>query len=363
MKILFATNTMDSGGKERRLTELMKALKVNYDVEFELALMSNDIYYKEILDLDIKINYLIRRTKIDLTIFYKFYQLCKKSRPDIVHCWDSLTAVYLVPACKILDIRLVNGMVTNSPSKQNIFNKHWLRAKLTFPFSDLIIGNSYAGLKAYRVSSAKCHVVYNGFNFQRIKNLSGREIVKKEIAADSKFVIGMVATFYENKDYPTYFRAAQILLSQRDDVIFLAIGKDTDSPAAKSLIDEKYMKNFRLMGRVTGIENIINTLDIGVLATFTEGISNAVLEYMALGKPVIVTSGGGTDELVTNNSTGFLVRPSDPEELASKILMLLGDEQLRTNMGLAGKQQVLKNFSIDKMVSNYYNQYKSVLAN
>jgi len=363
MKILFATNTMDSGGKERRLTELMKALKVKHDVEFELVLMSNDIHYKEILDLGIKIHYLIRKTRIDLSLFYKFYRLCKNSRPDIVHCWDSLTAVYLVPACKILDIRLVNGMVTNSPSRQNVFNKHWLRAKLTFPFSDAIIGNSHAGLKAYRASSAKCHVVYNGFNFQRIQNLSGRDIVRKEIAADSKFLIGMVATFYENKDYPTYFEAAQILLSQRNDITFLAIGKDTDSPAAKSLIETKYLKNFRLMGRIKEIETVIDALDIGVLATFTEGISNAVLEFMALGKPVIVTSGGGTDELVTDNITGFLVRPSDPEELASKIIMLLGNEQLRTKMGLAGREQVLKNFSIDKMVSNYYNQYKSVLAN
>jgi glycosyltransferase involved in cell wall biosynthesis len=61
---------------------------------------------------------------------------------------------------------------------------------------------------------------------------------------------------------------------------------------------------------------------IFVLSTFSEGISNSVLEYMALGKPVIATSGGGTGELVLDNTTGYLIRQSDPEELAEKMELL-----------------------------------------
>ena len=71
MKILFFTCGLGPGGKERRLMELMKELKNHPEIEFELVLMSDDIHYKEVLDLDIKIHYLIRNTKKDLSVFYK----------------------------------------------------------------------------------------------------------------------------------------------------------------------------------------------------------------------------------------------------------------------------------------------------
>ncbi len=69
MKILFFIDVLTSGGKERRLTELMKGLKQRPDFEFELALMSTEINYREVLDLDIPIHYLIRKTKRDFFVF------------------------------------------------------------------------------------------------------------------------------------------------------------------------------------------------------------------------------------------------------------------------------------------------------
>lgn len=63
MRIIFFIDCLRSGGKERRLTELMGVIKLKRDVQFELVVMSNDIHYKEVLDLDINIHYLIRKKK------------------------------------------------------------------------------------------------------------------------------------------------------------------------------------------------------------------------------------------------------------------------------------------------------------
>src|ERR1035437_2925451 len=363
MKILFFTDTLKPGGKERRLTELIKALKSKQDIEFELVVMSNDIHYTEVFDLGTNIHYIIRKTKKDISVFYRFYKLCRNYRPDIVHCWDSMTAVYLVPTCKLLHIKLVNGMVIDSPVKQNIFNQHWLRAKLTFPFSDIIVGNSKAGLKAYKAPENKSIVIYNGFNFDRTENLISKEIIKKQISTDSNYLIGMVASFSEYKDYQTYFRAAELLLKTRIDVIFLAIGNNTDSIESRNLIDKQYIDNFRLLGKKSDIESFINAMDICILSTFTEGISNSILEYMALEKPVIATSGGGTNEIVMDNKTGFLVNPSNPKELAEKIEILLNDAHLCKSMGLAGIELVKNKFSIDQMLKKYNDLYEIILTN
>jgi glycosyltransferase involved in cell wall biosynthesis len=362
MKILFFINCLAAGGKERRLIELMKTLKLRQDIEFELALMSNEIHYQEVFDLDIKIHYLIRTTKKDLSVFHKIYKICKNYKPDIVHCWDSMSAVYVLPALKLINIKFVNGMVTDAPEKQNILNKDWLRAKITFPFSNVIIGNSQAGLSAYNAPRTKSICIVNGFDFKRLKTLIPDDKIRKDIGIKTKFVVGMVATFSKYKDYATYFTAAQILLKKRKDITFLALGKYTNSEEAKDLIEKQYLEHFLLLGRSSEVESFINSMDVCVLATFTEGISNSILEYMALGKPVIATWGGGTNEIVEDQKTGFLVSPINPTELSEKIELLLNDEELRMRMGKAGKLRVHNNFSIDKMVDEFVINYQRIIV-
>jgi glycosyltransferase involved in cell wall biosynthesis len=170
----------------------------------------------------------------------------------------------------------------------------------------------------------------------------------------------MVATFWKNKDYPSYFKAAGLILEKRQDITFVAIGANTDSPESIGLIGKKYISNFRLLGKQNGVESYINAMDICVLSTFTEGISNAVLEYMALGKPVIVTRGGGTCEIVSEGISGFLIDPLDPDALAGKIEILLSDPKLRTEMGSAGQERIREEFSIDQMVKKYTELYSKL---
>lgn len=362
MKILFFINELACGGKERRLTELLRALKKRPDCEFELAIMSNKVYYEEVFDLKIPIHYLIRKTKKDFFVFKMFYNLCKDYNPDIVHCWDSMTAFYSVPVCKMLNIKLINGLITNSPDQRNILNKHWLRAKITFPFSDLIISNSEAGLIAYNAPAAKSHVVNNGFNFDRTDRVLEKGKIREELDISTKFIVAMVASNTVHKDYKTYLAAAQQILKTRKDTTFLAIGENTDSDELKRYVDPENIGFFRLIGKRFGVESYINESDIGVLATFTEGISNSIIEYMALSKPVIATSGGGTNEIVVDQKTGYLVTKSDPIELSNKIIRLLDDEDLRLRLGKAGRERIEALFTIGKMAVTYINFYNKLLT-
>ena len=363
IRIFFAIDCLASGGKERRLVELMKTLRSDPEIDFELVIMSNDIHYREVFDLGININYIIRKKRKDLSAFRELYQICKRYKPDIMHCWDSMTAVYCAPVCKLLNIKYVNGMVIDAPAKKKLQYKPWLRARFVFPFADLIIGNSKAGLIAYNAPSVKSVVIYNGFNFKRINNIRSAQEVREELYINTEFIVGMVATYSEFKDYPTYFKAAQLLLGRRKDITFLAIGKNTDSEISRGYIDENHLNHFRLLGKKSDIESYINIFDIGVLATFTEGISNSILEYMALGKPVVATTGGGTNEIVKDQETGFLVGSANPEELAGKISILLDDSKLRTRMGQNGKDRIHDTFSIEAMTEKYLSEYKKLLSN
>ncbi|MDO9254598.1 MAG: glycosyltransferase [Bacteroidales bacterium] len=360
MKILFFIDSLRSGGKERRLTELMKVLVQQENIEFEVVVMSEDLHYKEILDLGISIHYLIRKTKKDISVFTKFYNLCKSYKPDIVHCWDSMTAIYSIPACKILHIKLINGQITDTLGELSISNKPRLRSLITFPLSDLIIGNSEKGLEIYNAPVNKSVCIHNGFNFLRVSTIFSKETIRNQLKINTKYLIGMVASFSENKDYETYFKAAQLLLAKRTDITFLAIGDKTDSEFCNSLISDNLKVNIRLLGQRSDVESLVNAMDICVLSTFTEGISNSILEYMALGKPVIATIGGGTNEIVQDQLSGFLISQSSPTELAEKTEILLNDPQMRITMGKYGCDRIRDNFSIDAMVSQYIAEYQKI---
>ncbi len=267
--------------------------------------MNETIQYQDVFSLNIKIHYLLRKTKKDLSVFRKFYRICKEYKPDLVHCWNDMTAVISVPACQLLKIKLINGMVADTPVQQNILNKSWLRARLTFPFSDKIIGNSNSGLAGYGAPVKKSLCIYNGMDFNRFKNLKDLDNIRKEIFGSydsSLFVAGMVAAFEHRKDYKTLVNGAISLLQSNNSIRFLLVGHGTDFDEIKNSVPAAIKDKIIFLGKRNDVESIVNLFDVGILLTNSkvhgEGISNSIIEYMALGKPVIATRGGGTNELV-----------------------------------------------------------------
>ena len=360
---------MTSGGKERRLTELMKRLSDNPDIKFDLAVMSMEIHYKEVFDLNIPIHFILRNRKKDLSVFRKFYKLCKETKPDIVHCWDGMTAIYISPICKILKIKLVNGMIVDTPTHFNFLNKSWLRSRLTFPFADIIIGNSKAGLKAYKAPEKKAVCIYNGIDNSRFENLKDPKIMLKEIFGDESgdnLIIGMVAAFEDRKDYETLVKAALVLITTPEEKIkFVLVGTGKNFDEIKNRIPLSHRSKILLLGERSDVESIVNIFDIGVLLTNSsvhgEGISNSILEYMALGKPLIATRGGGTNELVLDQFNGYLIDPESIEQLVEKITLLKGSPQLRNEIGLNGKNTIVENYNANLMTQNYITQYKKLI--
>jgi glycosyltransferase involved in cell wall biosynthesis len=362
MKILHFIDCLRSGGKERQLVELLKGLSTCKDIIFELAIMSYDIHYSASYDQNIRIHYLIRKNKKDSRIFLKLYNLCKAIKPSIIHTWDSMTSVYAFPIAKILKIRLLNGMIRDAPSNLKPFSRVWIRSKITFPFSNLIISNSYAGLKAYNAPSQKSVCIYNGFDFDRIRNLQKKENVKTRFAINTEKVIGMVASFSNNKDYETYIWVAQMVLKEKENVTFLAIGDGENLEKCKKIVSDRFVDKIKFLGKRNDVESIINIFDIGVLATYTEGLSNAIMEYMALGKPVVATDSGGTKELVVNGKTGFLVKPLDVRDMYIKILQLLENGTLAIKMGEAGRERIYSSFNLEKMSNSFFKLYETIIS-
>lgn len=356
MKILFFIESLQSGGKERRLVELIKGLQKTGRFEIELVLTKDEIHFSDILGLDIKIHVFERKIKKDPRLFFLFLRTALSFKPDVIHTWGNLVSFYTILAKLILRVPLLNNQITDAPQKVK-FNL--IHNTLPLFFSDLIVANSEAGLNAYGVEKPRGVVIYNGFNFDRIGNIYPEEEVRKKFSITSKKIVGMVANYTDKKDYLTYLKAAEIVIDDYSDVTFLCVGHG-DFQSLSSVVKEKYQNKIKFMPAQTDVESLINIFTIGVLATFTEGISNSVMEYMALGKPVIITEGGGSGELVSDGLNGYLIPPKSPQILAEKIKYLLMHEDKAGEFGDKSKNIIISKFSIESMVNSYIDIYSRI---
>lgn len=366
MKILTITDSFHTGGKERRLIELLKGL-VKRNIECELIVLSDIVQYDELYELGIPIHFLKRTYKKDLGIFKKVYNIVKASDPDIVQSWATMASIYVTPVVKLLNIKFVNATIADAPKHKSFFDQTMLRKKVTFPFSHAIVGNSMAGLRAYNAPLDKSYAFHNGFDLKRIGKLAPKEEIRQKFTIQTQYVVGMVGKFEDRKDYTTYISAALKIVQKRNDITFLAIGDGKNLDSMQKMVPENQRDNIIFTGRQSKVESIVNLFDIGVLTTndkvHGEGISNAILEYMVLNKPVIATKGGGTAEIVDDQKTGFVITPFAVDELVEKIERLIDNETLRSEMGDAGKQRILEHFSLEKMTDAYIQLYEKLIKN
>jgi len=365
MKVLHIIDSLQLGGKERRLVELLRGLENHNHILKDLVVMSNHIHFTNIHESSTKIHFLLRETKHDVKIFTKLYHLCKKLKPDIIHSWESMCSFYAAPIAKLLGIPFINGMITIAPSKVKRFGQSWIRSKLTFPLSKIILSNSIEGLKSFNAPKQKGYCIPNGFNFLRLDNLDTKEIVREKFHMNTANVVGMVAVFSKKKDYETYLRAAMMVLDKRDDVTFLAVGAGNNIDNYKKMVKPEYQDKIKFLGNQRDVESIINIFDVGVLTTnqgaYGEGISNSVMEYMALAKPVIATNGGGTSEIVIDGITGFLIEPHLTEMLSQKVEYLLNNKDAAATMGKVGRERILTEFGLERMTDDFIELYEKCL--
>jgi glycosyltransferase involved in cell wall biosynthesis len=358
------TESLIKGGKERRLVELLRYFEYqNIDIQITLVLLKEIIQYPEIHDFR-KVNLVVIKFKIkkDPTVFFKLQNICRNFKPHLIHSWGSMPSVYSFMIAKMSGIPFLNAMIADSYCKP--FSKNWTRAKITFPFSDLIIANTRAGLKAYHAPVKKGRVVYNGFNLDRLKNTEPPAHVKEVFGIKTKYIVGMIGAFHPRKDYVTYLNAAEQMCSEGSDITFLAIG-DGES---RNQFMEKYISCPQIIftGNTDHVEALVSIFDIGVLLTdpkvHNEGISNAIIEMMAFSKVVIATRGGGTEEIIDSGMNGILIDPYSVTELIDNISRVLQNTTRYQTMKELAKEKIRKDFSIEAMGSATLSIYDELIS-
>ncbi len=199
MKILFFIESLRSGGKERRLVELLFYLKQNTNYELRLVLTEDKIHYSYIHDLDIPIDIIKRKyLKKDPSLFFRFYKIAKTFNPDIIHSWGTMSTFYAIPAKRLLKKPMLANLIANAKKDYANFSLSAMFNAFNYKYADVILGNSMAGFKAYGLqNNPKMHLIYNGVRLNRFNAHTDIETIKSKLNITTKHVVMMVASVLE----------------------------------------------------------------------------------------------------------------------------------------------------------------------
>jgi len=232
----------------------------------------------------------------------------------------------------------------------------WFYRRINGRFSRIITASDAVrvALRACGINEKTVRLIYNGVDMTRF-NRQPQGALRAELGlAREACVLAMIANLSPVKDHMTVIKCLQILHGARKHMHLVLAG---DGPLRAELeraaIEMGLKAHVHFLGRRTDVPAILADADIFVLSSLTEGLSNALLEAMAAGKPVVATRVGGNPEVVVEGVTGLLVPSRDSTAMSAAILRLSESPELRIAMGSAGRERVAGYFSLSTMVAQY----------
>ncbi|OGX54993.1 MAG: hypothetical protein A2460_05760 [Omnitrophica WOR_2 bacterium RIFOXYC2_FULL_43_9] len=362
IKVCIVIDNLYAGGTQRQLLEFLKSCDRQ---RFNITVISLD-GQRNPMEADIvSLGYSVLRVShkgfFNLTTIFSLCRIFKSEKPDIVHTYPYTSDFYGRLAAIFSNITAIICSVRNIQIWKKWY--HLLADKILSSFTDTITVNA-ENIKPYLIKRAginpdKIRTIYNGKDLSRFAHLRDADEMKRELRIpQNSCVVGMVGRFSEQKDYPTFLKAAKKVSQSLPDTYFAAIGDGQTKQEMRDLALRLGLSGHTIFtGLRNDVPDLINTLDIGVLVSHYEGCPNVILEYMAGSKPTIAADVGGCAEVIEDGKTGFIVAPRDTEALAEKIITLLKDTSMRARMGEAGRKRVEECFSLKKMVQSTENLY------
>ncbi len=361
MKITFVLDTFDCGGKERRCLQIIQGLNRAGYKDIQVIIVNNDVAFKDLYDTTAKVEIIDRKNKglNQMQTAKVLYALLKGFNPDIVQAWGLMSSgvvLMIKPFLRFVFLASYVADVMRPKGVNAIINR------CCYLFCTKIIGNSIAGIEAYRVPKSKAMVIYNGFNEIRLLNKIDKEQKKSELQITTPYVIAMVATFWRGKDWDCFLQTAKMIIKERNDITFLAVGTGPSWEEFNDKIIDDERGLIRMMGKRDDVDELFQICDVSVLVSnYGEGVSNSIMESMAFGVPVVATNSGGTPEIIIDEENGILLMQNDVKELKEKVLMLIDNQDVRCQLGLHAAKTITEHFSLEKKTQQYIDLYKLLL--
>jgi sugar transferase (PEP-CTERM/EpsH1 system associated) len=363
----------DYGGLENGVVNVVNGL-VNGRFRHAIVALTESTDFSRRLNGNVPVYALHKRPGKDLGCYWRLFRLLRRLRPAVVHTrnvgtLDCAAVAFLagVPT----RIHGEHGWDVSDPDGAN--PKFRLLRQVLSRFVKTFVTVShdlYTWLvTAVGIPAQKVTRICNGVDTTKFRPPhanESRSMLPADVFGPNSVVVGSVTRFAPIKD-PLNLVRAFIRLQQRgtatDRLRLLMIGDGELRPEALRLLESEGLASTAwLPGSRSDVPELLRSMDVFVLGSLREGISNTVLEAMASGVPVVATATGGNVELVAPNETGILVAPGDSAALADAIGAYFDSEDLRRRHGREARARVVANYSIAAMLEQYRNLYDDAVV-
>lgn len=245
-------------------------------------------------------------------------------------------------------------------AKRNI--GHWMQKRdffrarvFNYLFIDAIVANCRAAkeavVKQEGVAAATVFIVPNGIDLHLFEQIRSWQ----DLQSEGPVLIGAVGNLRTVKGTDLFLKAAYVLHEQYNNVQFVVAGGG-DTTRFQAIIDDLCMGAYvSLLGSVEDIPALLGGLDIAVIPSRAEGMSGALLEYMAAGRPIVATRVGGNPELITHEHNGILVEPEDALALAAGVGRFIRDTKFAMTCAARAQHDASGKFSSGVLAEAYTN--------
>lgn len=309
MRLVFCTDTLGRGGKERQMAIITRNLLAKgHEVFWITQKISNNNNYFEDYQLNPD---LALRTKSNsfYTGAFPLRKQLKTLSPDLVMGWDIKSCFWLLIISPLSSWTFVNGSIQHGLRKNTFGHRFrtWI-ARL----SPYVIANTNAGLRVNKMKPGpKRKVIYNAIDLPEIEDKQDRKERLKVLqeAFDENHhdfqgpIFLSVANLFKIKDIPTVIRA---LAKLNFDFRYLIAGEGPERESIYNVINDLNLQSkVVLLGRRQDIPRLLDACDIFINSSKGEGCSNAILEALAHGKQVVASRVGGTPEILPESLGAF----------------------------------------------------------
>jgi L-malate glycosyltransferase len=350
-------NSLETGGTERQFVEIARSLRDDWDQVLLGCLQEKGPFLEGLSDLHLSPLGGSLYGVQSIRSRWQLMHYLRAAKVQIAHAFDFYANLMLIPAAKLAGVPVVIGSLRQLG---DLLTPAQFHAQLMmFRWCDRVVCNSRAAADRLRqagLAERKLVVVGNGLPPEAFVETSSSLPRVEEILR-----VGMIARMNAAyKNHRTFLRAAARLESSA--VEFVLIG---DGSLRSEL--EREAAELGLQGRVSflgdrrDIPALLASLDISVVPSASESLSNVMLESMAAGVAVVASAVGGNTEL-GGDGRALLVSPNDEEALAAGLKRVLADAKLRLGMATRAREFAHENFSMERVRRQYSELYATVLA-